>query len=64
MTTFLLEPEIESEIEEVDEMGSFNHGYIQMRLGSLFEQTGGYTPIGEINDPNLDVTLSMKDIFS
>jgi len=39
--------------EELVDMGSFNHGYIQMRLGSLIEQTGHYTPVSELT---LDVS--------
>lgn len=41
------------EIEEVTDIGSFNHGYLQMRLGMLFAQTGKYTPISELT---LDVS--------
>lgn len=40
-------------VEEFTDMGSFNHGYIQMRLGSLIEQTGQYTPVSELT---LDVS--------
>jgi Uma2 family endonuclease len=39
--------------EELADMGSFNHGYIQMRLGSLIEQTRRYTPVSELT---LDVS--------
>lgn len=43
----------DDEVEEWADMGSFNHGYIQMRLGSLIEQTGQYTPVSELT---LDVS--------
>ena len=62
MTTLLIDTD--HEIEEVDTMGSFNHGYVQMRLGSLFEQSGKYTPISELNLDVRDVDLSRFEIRS
>jgi Uma2 family endonuclease len=41
--------EIENEIEEVDDMGSFNHGYTQARLVVLFDRIGRYTPVSELS---------------
>ena len=38
----------DADAEELADIGSFNHGYIQMRLGSLIEQTGQYTPVSEL----------------
>ena len=60
MTTLLIDTD--HEIEEVDTMGSFNHGYVQMRLGSLFEQSGKYTPISELTLDVRDVDLSRFEI--
>lgn len=34
-------------------MGSFNHGYIQLRLGGLLDRLGPFTPVGELS---LDVS--------
>ena len=62
MTTLLIDTD--HEIEEVDTIGSFNHGYVQMRLGSLFEQSGKYTPISELNLDVRDVDLSRFEIRS
>ncbi len=60
MTTFLLD----EELEETAAMGSFNHGYVQMRLGSLFEQSGKYTPISELTLDVRDIDLSRFDVRS
>ena len=43
----------EAEFEEDVDVGSFNHGYIQMRLGSLLDQSGKVTPVSELS---LDIT--------
>ena len=29
--------------------GSFNHGYIQLRLGGLLDRLGTFTPVGELS---------------
>lgn len=60
MTTFL----IDEELEETEAMGSFNHGYVQMRLGSLFEQSGNYTPISELTLDVREIDLSRFDVRS
>jgi Uma2 family endonuclease len=44
---------IEAETEGYEDMGSFNHGYVQIRLGVLLDRLGKYTPIGELS---LDVS--------
>lgn len=62
MTTPIVDTE--HEIEEVDTMGSFNHGYVQMRLGSLFEQSGQYTPISELTLDVSGIDLSDFEIRS
>lgn len=62
MTTLLIDTD--HEIEEIDTMGSFNHGYVQMRLGSLFEQSGKYTPISELTLDVRNVDLSRFDVKS
>lgn len=38
---------------EDEVMGSFNHGYIQLRLGGLLDRLGIFTPVGELS---LDVS--------
>ncbi len=37
------------EIEENQDMGSFNHGYTQLRLGGLLDRLGQFTPVGELS---------------
>ncbi|MEZ4864681.1 MAG: Uma2 family endonuclease [Caldilineaceae bacterium] len=42
-------PDLDEETsEEIDPMGSFNHGYVQMQLGALLAQAGDYTPVSEL----------------
>lgn len=55
-------PSIEDEIEDLDDMGSFNHGYIQMRLGVLFDRLGAYTPVSEVSLDVSGVDLSQFDL--
>jgi Uma2 family endonuclease len=55
----MIDEEIE---EEIEDRGSFNHGYIQMRLGSLFERMGTYTPISELNLDVSSIDLSKFDL--
>jgi Uma2 family endonuclease len=50
--------------DEVEDMGSFNHGYIQIRLGSLFERMGAYTPVSELNLDVSGIDLSQFDLKS
>jgi Uma2 family endonuclease len=38
---------------EDENIGSFNHGYIQLRLGGLLDRLGTFTPVGELS---LDVS--------
>jgi Uma2 family endonuclease len=54
----------EDEIEEFEDMGSFNHGYIQVRLGILFDRTGQYTPVNEVSLDVSDVDLSQFELKS
>jgi len=48
-----IEDTIEDTTVEDEVMGSFNHGYIQLRLGGLLDRLGPFTPIGELS---LDVS--------
>ncbi len=55
-------PMIEDKAEELDDMGSFNHGYVQARLNVVFDKLGGYTTVNELS---LDVSradLSQFDL--
>ncbi|MEZ4729771.1 MAG: hypothetical protein R3E79_21785 [Caldilineaceae bacterium] len=36
-------------ILEDEVIGSFNHGYIQLRLGGLLNRLGSFTPVGELS---------------
>ena len=62
MTTLLLDETLEEATAEEIEIGSFNHGYVQMRIGSLFEQTGKYTPISELTLDVRNIDLSQFDL--
>ncbi len=53
---------IDGEIEEVEDMGSFNHGYIQMRLGIMLDRYGQYTPVSELSLDIGGVDLSAYDV--
>jgi hypothetical protein len=53
----------DEEGKELADTGSFNHGYIQMRLGSLIEQTGQYTPVSELTDEKLGLRIPVDQIF-
>ena len=55
-----IDDEIESE-EDVG-MGSFNHGYIQMRLGILLDRYSGYTPVSKLSLDISNVDLSRFDL--
>jgi len=53
---------VEDEIEEAEDMGSFNHGYIQVRLGILFDRLGNFTPVNELSLDISGVDLSKFDL--
>jgi hypothetical protein len=44
---------IDDEVEEAADMGSFNYGYVQVRLGIAFDRLGRYSPVNELS---LDVS--------
>ena len=52
----------EDEIEEFENMGSFNHGYIQVRLGILLDRLGNFTPVNELSLDVSGVDLSNFDL--
>jgi len=52
----------EDEIEDSEEMGSYNHGYIQVRLGILFDRLGNFTPINELSLDVSGVDLTKFDL--
>jgi Uma2 family endonuclease len=63
MYALTLEDQIEEdEIEEAEDMGSFNHGYIQVRLGILFDRLGNFTPVNELSLDVSGVDLSKFDL--
>jgi Uma2 family endonuclease len=49
---------------EDEDIGSFNHGYIQLRLGGLLDRLGTVTPIGELSLDVSGVDLSQFDLRS
>ncbi|MFN8486520.1 MAG: Uma2 family endonuclease [Caldilineaceae bacterium] len=53
---------IEDELEEAEDMGSFNHGYTQARLIVLFDRTGQYTPVTELSLDVSGIDLSKFDL--
>lgn len=56
--------EIQDEIEEFDGMGSFNHGYLQVRLGGLFDRMPEFTTVGELSLDVSGVDLTQFDLRS
>lgn len=52
----------EDEIEDSEAMGSYNHGYIQVRLGILFDRLGNFTPINELSLDVSGVDLTKFDL--
>lgn len=52
--TLLLEPyDEEIASEELSEMGSFNHGYLQLKIGAYFLNLPNFTPSSELTlDPS------------
>lgn len=63
MNMLTLADQIEEKVDEEDEgIGSFNHGYIQVRLGILFDRLGIYTPVNELSLDITGVDLSKFDL--
>lgn len=52
----------ETEFEEDIDMGSFNQGYVQMRLGILLHQYSEYTPVSELSLDVSNIDLSKFDL--
>ncbi|MBV7330480.1 Uma2 family endonuclease [Chloroflexi bacterium TSY] len=50
------------EVEEFDDMASFNHGYIQAKLVILLDRIGRYTPVTELSLDISGIDLSQFDI--
>ncbi|MFN8491206.1 MAG: Uma2 family endonuclease [Caldilineaceae bacterium] len=59
-----VQAEAEAEIEEYADIGSFNHGYIQVRLGGLFDRMKKFTAVGELSLDVIGVDLSQFDLRS
>lgn len=59
-----LEDDTEHEVREFDGMGSFNHGYLQVRLGGLFDRMPEFTTVGELSLDVSGVDLSQFDLRS
>jgi hypothetical protein len=74
----ILESEFDR-VEDTDEIGSFNHGYVQARLIVLLDRIGAYTPVNELSsapaqwrtvssgdvvDEALGIHLAMEEIFA
>ncbi|MEZ4868942.1 MAG: Uma2 family endonuclease [Caldilineaceae bacterium] len=51
-----------NEPEDFQEVSSFNHGYIQARLGILFDRLTDYTPVNEVSLDVSRVDLSQFDL--
>ena len=68
VATMVLDNTNDIEIDEIDEteefadMGSFNHGYLMVRLGVLFDRLGSYTAVGELSLDVTGVDLSKFDL--
>ena len=56
--------DFEDEFEESEDMGSFNHGYLQVRLGGMFDRTDEFTAVGELSLDVSSVDLSPFDLRS
>jgi Uma2 family endonuclease len=52
----------EDEIEEFDQVGSFNHGYTQARLIVLLDRLGNFTPVSELSLDVSGIDLSRFDL--
>lgn len=48
--------------EEAVDVGSFNHGYLLIRLGVLFERLDAYTAVGDVSLDISNVDLSKFDL--
>ena len=55
-------PVIEDEAEELEAMGSFNHGYVQARLIVGLDKLGSYTPVTELSLDVSTVDLGQFDL--
>lgn len=55
---------INDEDEEMIDMGSFNHSYLQVRLAVLFDRLGIYTVVSELSLDVSAVDLSEFDLKS
>lgn len=51
-----------NESEESIDVGSFNHGYLLIRLGVLFERLGAYTAVGDVSLDISKADLSKFDL--
>lgn len=60
----IMQAETEAEIEEYADLGSFNHGYVQVRLGGLFDRMKEFTTVGELSLDVSGVELSQFDLRS
>jgi len=59
-----IEYDTENDVGEFDNVGSFNHGYLQVRLGGLFDRLPGFTTVGELSLDVSGVDLSQFDLRS
>ncbi|MFO1372004.1 MAG: Uma2 family endonuclease [Candidatus Competibacteraceae bacterium] len=64
MNTAVLEDIEQVEAEEFQTMGSFNHGYFQIRLGVLLSKTDEYTVAAELSLDVSKLDLSQFEIKS
>lgn len=64
MNSAILEDIEQLEAEELQTMGSFNHGYFQIRLGALLSKTGEYTVVAELNLDVGKLDLSQFEVKS
>lgn len=53
---------LNTETEEFEETGSYNHGFVQVRLAILLDQVGNYTPISELTLDVSEIELSKFDL--
>ncbi len=58
------EATIDEETWKDEVMGSFNHGYIQLRLGGLLDRIGIFTPISELSLDISTIDLTQFDLKS
>lgn len=55
---------INTETWKEELMGSFNHGYTQLRLGGLLDRFGKFTPVAELSLDVSGIDLSQFDLRS